>query len=240
MYRNSYQSGSFFSILYSIGSNPLATWECQQASDGYCKRITDPDLNSMVLEIVSVNPTVSFIRAPSAPHRSLAVKLPFITMLVKNLNRYFTFEIAIRDSENQLRRFQASNFQNRPQFDMFCIKLPLRMDPNWNKIEINLADFCYRAHGTQYVETVYVRINANIRIRRIYFTDRLYAEEDKPLEYRLVLKTPAERRDSEGTQSTVSGAGDIWFPNDVPTAPKTTPVELSPNNTPNESTRTDT
>lgn len=65
--------------------------------------------------------------------------------------------------------------------------MPLRLDPGWNKIEINLADFTHRAYGTRYMETVAIRINANVRLRRIYFSDQLYAEEDKPHEYRLFV-----------------------------------------------------
>lgn len=42
----------------------------------------------------------------------------------------------------------------------------------WNQIQFNLADFTRRAYGTAYVETVRVQIHANIRIRRIFFSDR--------------------------------------------------------------------
>lgn len=66
-------------------------------------------------------------------------------------------------------------------------QMPLRLDPGWNKIEINLADFTHRAYGTRYMETVAIRINANVRLRRIYFSDQLYAEADKPYEYRLLV-----------------------------------------------------
>lgn len=41
--------------------------------------------------------------------------------------------------------------------------------------------------GTNYVETLRVQIHANCRIRRIYFSDRLYAEEDLPAEFKLFL-----------------------------------------------------
>lgn len=32
-----------------------------------------------------------------------------------------------------------------------------------------------------------VQIHANVRIRRIYFTDRLYSEDEMPKEYKLYL-----------------------------------------------------
>lgn len=186
MYRNAYQRGGFLTVFYAIGRQPLKYWRCQ-TSAGHCKRVIDEDLNSMSLELVGTNVSTCFVTTPIPPYRSLGIKLPFITFILKNLQKYCTFEIEIRDHENQLRRFQASTFQPHTRTSMFITQMPLRLDPGWNKIEINLADFTHRAYGTRYVETVSIRINANVRLRRVYFTDQLYAEEDKPLEYRLCV-----------------------------------------------------
>jgi hypothetical protein len=43
------------------------------------------------------------------------------------------------------------------------------------------------AVGTNYIETLKVQIHANCRIRRIYFSDRLYSEEELPPEFKLFL-----------------------------------------------------
>lgn len=213
MFRNSYQNG-FFSIFYSIGSNPLSIWKCQ-IKDGHSKRITDSDINSLVLELISRNATITFITAPLIPHQSLAIKLPFITLIIKNLQKYFSFEIQIRDSENQLRRFQASNFQKRTCVNIFCVQMPLKLSTDWNQIQINLADFTHRAFGTNYLETVRVRINANVRLRHVYFTDRMYADNEKPKEYRLQLVNK-NKMDIDRVC------------NEVSVAPPTTPVCQSP------------
>lgn len=184
MYRNEYQKGPFFSVFYSIGSKPLAYWK-QQIKNGHCKRVTDADLNSSVLELVGQNVTTCFIYSPIDPFKSMGIRLPCVTFVIKNLQNYFTFEIKIRDSDNQLRRFQASNFLNRSRYCTSITQMPLRFDTGWNKIEIDLADFTQRAYRTDYVETVGIRVNANVRLRRIFFSDRLYAEDEKPNEYRL-------------------------------------------------------
>lgn len=186
MYRNAYQRGGFLTVFYAIGSRPLKYWRCQ-TRDGHCKRVIDEDLNSMSLELLGTNVSTCLIKTPIPPYRSLGIKMPFITFILKNLQKYCTFEIEVRDHENQLRRFQASTFQPHTRTNMFITQMPLRLDPGWNKVEINLADFTHRAYGTRYVETVSIRINANVRLRRIYFTDQLYAEEDKPQEYRLCV-----------------------------------------------------
>lgn len=55
----------------------------------------------------------------------------------------------------------------------------------WNQVQLNLSDLTKRAYGTNYVETLRVTIHANCRIRRVYFTDRLHAEDDLPPEFKL-------------------------------------------------------
>jgi Protein of unknown function (DUF667) len=45
--------------------------------------------------------------------------------------------------------------------------------------------------GTNYVETLRVQLHANCRIRRIYFSDRLYTEEELPAEFKLFLPVKA-------------------------------------------------
>lgn len=46
---------------------------------------------------------------------------------------------------------------------------------------------CILVLGTNYIETLRVQIHANCRIRRIYFSDRLYSEEELPPEFKLFL-----------------------------------------------------
>ena len=65
--------------------------------------------------------------------------------------------------------------------------MPMRLDEGWNQIQFNLSDFTRRAYGTNYIETLRVQIHANCRIRRIYFSDRLYTEDELPPEFKLFL-----------------------------------------------------
>lgn len=52
---------------------------------------------------------------------------------------------------------------------------------------VELTRIIVIAVGTNYVETLRVQIHANCRIRRIYFSDRLYSEEELPPEFKLFL-----------------------------------------------------
>lgn len=93
MFKNTFQSG-FLSILYSIGSKPLQIWD-KKVRNGHIKRITDNDIQSLVLEIVGTNVSTTFISCPADPKKTLGIKLPFLVMIIKNLKKYFTFEVQV-------------------------------------------------------------------------------------------------------------------------------------------------
>ena len=88
------------------------------------------------------------------------------------------------DDKNVRRRFRASNYQSTTRVKPFICTMPMRLDEGWNQIQFNLSDFTRRAYGTNYIETLRVQIHANCRIRRIYFSDRLYSEEELPPEFK--------------------------------------------------------
>ncbi|KIZ02673.1 putative UPF0468 protein C16orf80 like protein [Monoraphidium neglectum] len=73
MFKNSYQSG-FLSILYSIGSKPLQIWD-KEVRNGHIKRLTDPDIQSSVLEIMSSNVSTTYITTPADPAQTLGIKV---------------------------------------------------------------------------------------------------------------------------------------------------------------------
>lgn len=189
MFKNTYQNG-LLSIFYSCGANPLAIWD-MEVRNGHIKRLTDSEVNSIVLEIVSTNVATTYITCPKN-NQVLGIKLPFLIMIVKNLKRYFSFEITILDDKNMRRRFRISNFQSTTKIKPFCTTMPLGLAGGWNQIQFNLADFTRRAYGTQFIETLRVQIHANARLRRIYFSEKLYTEEELPQDYKLYL--PLERK----------------------------------------------
>uniref|UniRef100_A0A1I7UHY6 CASPASE_P20 domain-containing protein n=1 Tax=Caenorhabditis tropicalis TaxID=1561998 RepID=A0A1I7UHY6_9PELO len=123
---------------------------CEMArviKNGHVKRITDEEIQSLVLEIMGNNIRTAFISCPVDPDKTLGIKLPFFVMVVKNMNKYFSFEVQIIDDKKIKRRFQASNYQSATR----------------------------------------VKIHVNCRIRRVYFADRLYTEDELPAEFKLYL-----------------------------------------------------
>ena len=98
MFKNTFQSG-FLSILYSIGSKPLQIWE-KSVNNGHIKRITDNDIQSSVLEIMSSNISTTYITCPSDPQKTLGIKLPFLVMIIKNVRVYCLFTRPLSLSHN--------------------------------------------------------------------------------------------------------------------------------------------
>jgi len=196
MFKNTFQSG-FLSILYSIGSKPLEIWD-KKVRNGHIKRLTDQDIQSSVLEIAGTNVSTNYISCPVDPKKTLGIKLPFLVMIIKNLKKYFTFEVQVLDDKNIRRRFRASNYQSQTRVKPFICTMPMRLDEGWNQIQFNLSDFTRRAYGTNYIETLRVQIHANCRIRRIYFSDRLYSEDELPPEFKLFLPLPQPRNGNAG------------------------------------------
>ncbi|XP_058466808.1 cilia- and flagella-associated protein 20-like [Malaya genurostris] len=183
MFRNTYQRG-FLIVFSSSGSKPLEIWDIK-TKNGHAKRVTDEELKLMSFELMGANVATTYMVAPKCPCPSLGIKLPFLVLLVKNLKKFFSFEIQILDDHRLLRRFRASNYQSATRVDNFSTAMPLALTPGWNQIQFNLADFTRRAYGTNYIETVRIQINANVRVKRIYFCDILRPDDELPPQLRL-------------------------------------------------------
>jgi hypothetical protein len=69
----------------------------------------------------------------------------------------------------------------------------LALNAGWNQIQMNLADFTRRAYATNYMETVRITINANCRLRNVYFSDRLYADDEKPAAFKFQASHSVQR-----------------------------------------------
>ena len=51
---------------------------------------------SFVLEVVGTNVSTTYITCPADPRKTLGIKLPYLVMIVKNMKKYFTFEVQVR------------------------------------------------------------------------------------------------------------------------------------------------
>ena len=82
-----------------------------------------------------------------------------------------------------------------------------------------MSDFTRRAYGTNYIETLRVQIHANCRIRRIYFSDRLYTEDELPPEFKLFLPVAGKPQPAAGALDVIGAeleALGVWEAGVVP------------------------
>lgn len=105
----------------------MQIWD-KKVRNGHIKRITDQDIQSSVLEIVGTNVSTTFITCPADAGKTLGIKLPFLVMILKNLKKYFTFEVQVLDDKNVRRRFRASNYQSTTRVKPFICTMPMRLD----------------------------------------------------------------------------------------------------------------
>ena len=73
---------------------------------------------------MGTNVSTNYITCPADPKQTLAIKLSFLVMIIKNvdliqLKKYFTFEVQVLDDKNVRRRFRASNYQSTTRVKPF-------------------------------------------------------------------------------------------------------------------------
>lgn len=94
-------------------------------------------------------------------------------------------QIQILDSENIRRRVRVSNYHTIKKLSTFMITMPFCMSEGWNQLNLNLAAITSDSFMTTYVETVRVQVHANCRLRRIYFSDQQYRDDQLPNAFKL-------------------------------------------------------
>merc|ERR1719316_1275909 len=77
---------------------------------------------------MSTNISTTFVTCPGDAQKTLGIKLPFLVMIIKNLKKYFTFEVQVLDDKNVRRRFRASNYQSTTRVKPFICTMPMRLD----------------------------------------------------------------------------------------------------------------
>jgi hypothetical protein len=161
----------------------------------------DQDLKSSVIELKGTSVATTSVHCPKSslgPLKSLGITLPHIVFLIKNMGEPCSIEVQVVDTKNERRRFRASTFQKQVKTSKGITAMPLKLAPGWNHVQFDLEEFLLKWYSVKYKETAQIHVHATCRIRRIYFTDVLYSEDDLPTEFRLLIP---------GNQSDLQEAG---------------------------------
>uniref|UniRef100_A0A1A9VNQ6 DUF667 domain-containing protein n=1 Tax=Glossina austeni TaxID=7395 RepID=A0A1A9VNQ6_GLOAU len=84
------------------------------------------------IEIIRSDVSTTFITCPADPKKTLGIKLPFLVMIMKNMKKYFTFEVL--DDKNVRRRFRGSSYQSTTRSNSFICTVPIRIDEGYSLI----------------------------------------------------------------------------------------------------------
>ena len=113
------------------------------------------------------NVNSTYITSPPPGMPSLGISLPILVLIVKNLKRYFTYQVLILDDQNLRRRFRMTNIPgfNRKLPTVFTF--PITLEEGWNELATNLSELCARVYGTRYIETLRIEIHPNCKLREV-------------------------------------------------------------------------
>ncbi|EEB11006.1 orf protein, putative [Pediculus humanus corporis] len=184
MFSKVYQPG-LICIFDADNEKPLKIWE-KKIQDGSVKRILSDEIRGLVLEISSKMPMSNYIYCPSNIKQSLNIYYPYLHLTVKlSYSSIFAFDVLIIDDENVKRRFRISTIQTFVDIQPFMCKLPLSLESGWNEITVPLHHYVKSIYGTNYSKTQRVAIYSNCFLKKIYFSDKEYSDEDIPLEFHI-------------------------------------------------------
>ncbi|GFT61605.1 cilia- and flagella-associated protein 20, partial [Nephila pilipes] len=93
----------------------------------------------------------------------------------------------VLDELETRRSFYYNDYQFTTEIEEFTCTRRLILNDGWNIIKLDLADITRTAFGLKYVETLRVKIHANLRVRGIYFCERLYSDDELPNDFKLPI-----------------------------------------------------
>lgn len=173
--------------------------------DGRVARVLDDALRSSVIELDGANCATTSATCPADPRAELGVRLPVLSLLLKPLGRFLSFEVTLLDDRGVRRRLRASNFQPAPRVAPDVAALPLALSPGWNRVVLHLGDLTKAAYGTGFAEATRVTVHASCRVRAVYFSAAPVPDRDLPPEFRLFAPASAA---VEGVGGGVAAAGE--------------------------------
>ncbi len=172
-----YPRSSIVSLLPPSAGIALGDVEAVAASSGSV--IKEPELG---FEASAVDLTkVSELRF------SCGVKLPFLSLHIKDVGRFLMVEVTLLDSlSGELRRLELSNKQSVIRVNLTYASLPLTLVSGWNLVRLDLAAMARAAFGANYAGTTDVTIHGVCRIAKVFFSEKLHEDAELPLFLRAI------------------------------------------------------
>jgi hypothetical protein len=117
---------------------------------------------------------------PPDIHQVLNIKLPFLVIILKSIHTQCHFQVQIVDKDNIRHLIDFSNVEVKKNKSILTPRMHLLLEPGWNKLEIDLCHFT-KILNAEFDAVCRLKICASCRIRRIYFMDRRYEDNEMTL-----------------------------------------------------------
>ena len=120
-----------------------------QHSDAAAEMIHDFEVKTSTLELLCSSHEKCCATFPDDT-KYIGTPLPVLIMQIKNLNKFFSFDIVVEDTSGQVRTITASNKDNLIRFDSAHGRLPLRLVSGWNSVVLDLGALTRRLFNAEY------------------------------------------------------------------------------------------
>uniref|UniRef100_A0A6G3MKI5 Cilia-and flagella-associated protein 20 (Trinotate prediction) n=1 Tax=Henneguya salminicola TaxID=69463 RepID=A0A6G3MKI5_HENSL len=84
--------------------------------------------------------------------------MPIFVMIIKNVNRYFSFELKVKDDSDTVRHLRASNYEYKTRIHQHICTFPLILESGWNVVTLNIIEILKKIYSSNYVETISVQV----------------------------------------------------------------------------------
>lgn len=163
----------FYPILpHSLeNSLNLLDWSAEGNDDGQVRMVQDAEIGEEVVEIDNPASFQSTFLSFPTEAEFLGTAMPLLTLQLKPLKRKLSLEVDIEDTKGNLRTLRCCNAQTVVRVSGNVCSLPLQLESEgWNRVVLDLPALCRTAFEAQYQHAVRIRIYANCRLRRIFFS----------------------------------------------------------------------
>ena len=136
--------------------------------------------------------TSSLLVVPRSPPR-------YLTLHLKELDKFLSFSVTVLDEEMKQRVFQVSNkrshavISNEKKMDAdgneveySVCTLPLVIDKGWQMTCLDLVDLCKNAFGTEKPNTLAITVRGECRVSKIFFHNERYSDAEMPPHLRCI------------------------------------------------------
>ena len=152
---------------------------------GTLNMVRDLEVKSVCAELTTngnfLDTSLSFPDADSF----IGTPCRFLIFHVKNLKRKIAVEVEVEDTKGGVRTIICNTAQSVARLLPAYASLPLQLTDGWNKIALDLGSLTKACFRAEYKHANRVRIYANCRLRRVFFSDKHYynAQLPSPLQF---------------------------------------------------------